>query len=66
MVYTDPDEQFEFSTDNEYWIKRVLEDAEKYPDEIKILMMPEHNNGVIKAIMKMKFMDIRPDQIQTW
>ena len=66
MVYVDPEEQFEFSTDNDYWINRIIEDAKKYPDEIKILLMPEQNNGLIKAIMKQKFMDIRPEQIETW
>ena len=66
MVYIDPEEQFVFSTDNEYWIKRVIEDAQKYPDEIKILLLPEQNDGAIKAIMKQKFMDIRPEQIEAW
>ncbi len=64
MVYVDPEEQFEFTTDNEYWVKRIIEDAKKFPDEITILLMPEQNNGSIKAIMKQKFMDIRPEQIQ--
>ena len=66
MVYVDPEEPFEFTTDNEYWINRVIEDARKFPDEIKILLMPEQNNGAIKAIMKQKIMDIRPEQIKTW
>ena len=66
MVYTDPEEQFEFTTDNEYWINRVVEDARRYPDEIKILLMPEQNGGAIKALMKMKFMEIRPEQIEEW
>ena len=64
MVYIDPEETFVFQTDNEYWINRVIEDAKKHPDEIKVLLMPEQNNGSIKAIMKQKFMDIRPEQMQ--
>lgn len=66
MVYIDPEEQFTFETDNEYWVNRVLEDAKKYPDEITILLLPEQNNGSIRAIMKQKFMSIRPEQIRTW
>ena len=63
-VYVDPEEPFEFTTDNEYWINRIIADAAKHPDEIKIILMPEQNNGCIKAIMKHKFMEIRPEQIQ--
>lgn len=62
-VYVDPEAPFEFTTDNEYWIHRVIADAAKYPDEIRIILMPEQNNGCIKAIMKHKFMEIRPEQI---
>ena len=65
-VYVDPDEPFEMSTDNAYWIKRIKEDAEKHPDEIKILMLPEQNNGSIKVMIPYKYMDIRPEQIQLW
>lgn len=64
FVYIDPEEPFEFTTDNEYWINRIVADAAKHPDEIKILLMPDQNNGCIKAIMKQKFMEIRPEQIQ--
>lgn len=62
-VYVDPEESFEFTTDNEYWINRIIADAKKHPDEIQILLMPEENGGCIKAIMKQKFMEIRPDQL---
>ena len=41
-----------------------MEDAEKHPGEIKILSMPYENGGCIKAIMKQKFMDIRPEQVR--
>ena len=64
MVCVDPEETFVFQTDNKYWIDRVIADAKKYPDEIKVLLLPEQNNGSIKAIMKHKFMDIRPEQIR--
>ena len=64
MVYTDPEEQFEFTTDNEYWIKRIIADAEKYPEEMKILLMPEQNNGCIKALVTQKHMDVREEQIK--
>lgn len=64
MMYSDPEQQFEFTTDNEYWINRIMEDAEKHPGEIKILSMPYENGGCIKAIMKQKFMDIRPEQVR--
>lgn len=66
MVYVNQDDPFEFSTDNEYWINRIIEDAKKYPDDIKILKMPQENDGMIKAMMKFKYMDIRPEQIQFW
>ena len=65
MVYVDPNEIMEFSTDNEYWINRVLADAEKHPDKITVLLRPEENNGSIKALIPNKYMDIRPEQIQT-
>ena len=66
MVYVDPNEVMEFSTDNEYWIKRVLADAEKHHDEITVLLRPEENNGSIKVLIPNKYMDIRPEQIQIW
>ena len=63
-VYVDPEETFEMSTDNEYWIGRILEDAQKHPDEIEVLLMPEANNGSIKVRIPYKYMDIRPEQIR--
>jgi len=65
-VYVDPDEPFVMSTDNEYWINRIIEDAKKHPDEITILSMPEQNNGSIKVSIPYKYMDIRPEQIKIW
>ncbi len=62
MVYIDPNEVMEFSTDSEYWINRIIEDAARHPDEIEILLLPEENNGSIKARFPNKYMDIRPDQ----
>lgn len=64
MVYVDPNEVVNFSTDNEYWIQRILEDAEKYPDEITILLRPEENGGSIKALIPNKYLGVRPEQIQ--
>lgn len=63
-AYIDCEHEFVLSTDSAYWIKRINEDAAKYPDEIKILLTPEQNDGCIKAITKQKFMDIRPEQIK--
>ena len=66
FTYIDPEASFEFSTDNQYWIDRIIADAKKYPDEITIIAMPAQNRGSIKAMMKYKFMDIRPEQIKEW
>ena len=63
MVYVDPNEVMEFTTDNEYWIDRVLADAKKHPDEIRVLLTPEENKGSIKVLIPYKYMGVRPDQI---
>lgn len=64
IVYTDPNETMVFTTDNEYWIKRIITDAEKHPDEITIISLPEQNDGSIKARLPFKYLEIRPDQIR--
>lgn len=63
MVYVNPDDTFEFTTDNEYWIQRIIADAEKYPDGIQILLLPSENNGSIKARVQQKYLGIRTEQI---
>ena len=63
MVYIDQNDTVEFSTDNEYWIKRILADAEEHPEEIEIILLPAENNGSIKARIPNKYLDIRPEQI---
>lgn len=63
MVWTDPNEVMIFTTDNEYWINRIIADAAKHPDEIKIMLMPSENNGSIKVKIPNKYLDVRPEQI---
>lgn len=66
MTYVDMNTPFEFTTDNQYWIDRVIADAKLHPDEIKILAMPSENDGSIRVMIPTKYMEIRPEQIKTW
>lgn len=66
MVYTNPEEVVDFSTDNEYWINRLIEDAKKHPDEIQIISLPQKDGDVIHVKVPNKYLGVRPEQIQIW
>ena len=56
-------QMFEFTTDSEFWINKIIDRAASAPGDVKILMMPAENGGSIKALVRQEFMDIRPERI---
>ncbi len=64
MVYFNPEMIVDFSTDNEYWINRLMEDAKKHPDEIQIISLPQKDGDVIHVKVPNKYLDVRSDQIK--
>lgn len=63
-LYVNPDSVVDFTTDSEYWIYRLITDAEKHPGEIRILEMPSGTCSTIHAIVPNKYLDVREEQIQ--
>ena len=57
--YTDRDVGF-FSSDERRHINRVLKLKEKYPDDVRIIKMPEENDGCIYCQLPSGWMRIQP------
>ena len=53
-LYVNPDSVVDFTTDSEYWIYRLITDAEKHPGEIRILEMPLCQTNILTSV-KNKF-----------
>ena len=53
-----------FATDSKYWIKRVTEDAAKYPGEITVVKTPAENNGVLEAVLSQQYLAMYEETTQ--
>lgn len=49
-----------FSSDEQYWIRRIRKLANDYPELVKITQQPEENYGVICATFPPRLFSIRP------
>ena len=57
--YTDRDVGF-FSSDERRHINKVLKLKEKYPDAVRIIKMPEENDGCIYAELPSSWLKVSP------
>lgn len=51
------------TTNSKYWIDHIIAEAEEHPDEVEIILLPEQNDGSIKARLPLKYLE-QHDQIQ--
>ena len=49
-----------FSSSENKWIKKVMELKEKYPEEVKIKIYPEDNDGCLCAVFPKTWFRISP------
>ena len=49
-----------FSSDERKWINKIRKLKEEYPDEVNIVIQPEHNDGTIYARIPSDWMKIQP------
>lgn len=57
--YCDKDKGF-FSSDEPKWIRRINELIEEHPDEIRVIRMPEQNDGCIYVQLPTEWLKIQP------
>jgi hypothetical protein len=48
------------SSDEQRWKTRIWKLAEQYPDEVRVLAVPEKNDGCIYATVPIKWVRIQP------
>ncbi len=63
-VYMNPDNVIDFTTDSEYWIYRLINDAKEHPGEITILSLPSEIDANIHVLVPNKYLDVREEQLQ--
>lgn len=49
-----------FSSDEPKWIRRIKELIEEHPDEIRVIRMPEQNDGCIYVQLPTEWLKIQP------
>lgn len=49
-----------FSSDERKWKKRIMKLAEEYPEQVKITVYPEDNDGCINAWIPAKWIRVKP------
>lgn len=49
-----------FSSDEQKWRTRIEKLAKEYPDEVKIIVYPEDNDGCVNATIPAKWIRVRP------
>lgn len=49
-----------FSSDEKKWKKRIMKLAEEYPEQVKITVYPEDNDGCINAWIPAKWIRVKP------
>lgn len=57
--YCDPKKAF-FSSDERKWITRIKKLIEEYPDDIRIIAMPENNDGCIYVELPASWLRVQP------
>lgn len=54
------DEDMYFSSDEKKHIRKILQLKDSHPDDVKIIKMPEDNQGCIYAVIPAKWFKISP------
>lgn len=49
-----------FSSDERKWISKIRKLAEKYPDEVRIIALPENNDGCIYVELPTSWLKVQP------
>lgn len=49
-----------FSSDERKWRNRIMKLAEEYPEQVKITVYPEDNDGCINAWIPAKWIRVKP------
>ena len=49
-----------FSSDEKKWKKRIMKLEEEYPEQVKITVYPEDNDGCINAWIPAKWIRVKP------
>lgn len=57
--YCDPKKAF-FSSDERKWITRIKKLIEEYPDDIRVIAMPENNDGCIYVELPASWLRVQP------
>lgn len=57
--YCDPKKAF-FSSDERKWIIRIKKLIEEYPDDIRVIAMPENNDGCIYVELPASWLKVQP------
>ncbi len=57
--YCDPNKGF-FSSDERKWITRIKKLIKEYPNEIRVIAMPETNDGCIYVQLPTEWLKIQP------
>lgn len=60
VCYIDEDNYASFDSSERKWINKILKLKEQYPDEVKILNMPEDNYGSIAAHIPKSWLKVSP------
>ena len=58
--YLDVDNYASFDSSERKWINKILTLKEKYPDEVKIIKMPDDNCGSIAAHIPKSWLKVNP------
>ena len=51
------------STDDPYWINRIQNDAIAHPDEVRIILRPSENDGMLVADVPVNLLAFREEQL---
>lgn len=57
---TEDDGRAWFSSDEKKWKNRIMKLAEEYPEQVKITVYPEDNDGCINAWIPAKWIRVKP------
>lgn len=57
--YTDKNKGF-FSSDEQRWINKIRKLAEEHPDEVRVIRLPENNDGCIYVQLPTEWLKIQP------
>ena len=60
VSYTSPDEVLSFSSSEKKWINKVIKLKEQRPNDVRIIKLPEDNDGMIYAMLPKSWLKISP------